>query len=114
MPTPATLAPPHTLTAEKTAAIAKALAHPARVQIVRLLAAQTECRGADVFSELALAQSTVSEHLRILKSAGLVKASSVGTSSVYCLCPEALSDLAAEMAQLIAGAPTCTDDGSCA
>jgi len=112
MPTPTTLASPHTMTAEKTAAIAKALAHPARVQIVRLLAAQTECRGADVFGELPLAQSTISEHLRILKSAGIVHATSVGTRSVYCLCPDALADLAAEVAQLLAAAPTCTDDGS--
>ncbi len=72
-------------TAEKTASVAKALSHPVRVQIIELLAAQTECRGADLFAELPLAQSTVSEHLRILRDAGVVSSRPVGTSAVYCL-----------------------------
>ncbi|GAB4277121.1 MAG: hypothetical protein Kow0056_08310 [Coriobacteriia bacterium] len=70
---------------ERLAAACKALGHPARVRIVRLLAEQTECRGADVFAELPLAQSTVSEHLRVLKDAGVVRARTVGTSTVFCI-----------------------------
>ena len=85
----------------------KALGHPARVQIVRLLAAQTECRGADVFGELPLAQSTVSEHLRVLKEAGLVSTRSVGTSTVYCLVPDALRSLSAELAGLASAKTEC-------
>jgi ArsR family transcriptional regulator len=57
---------------EDLAAIAKALAHPARIQIVRLLLSRSSCIGGEITHELALAQSTVSEHLRILKTAGIV------------------------------------------
>ena len=97
-----------TLDAEKVAALAKALAHPTRVQIVELLARQAECRGADVFAELPLAQSTVSEHLRVLKDAGVVSASPVGTSMVYCLDPAALATLAAAIEALCADSPGCS------
>lgn len=80
------------MTDEQIAAVAKALAHPARVRIVHLLAEQTECRGHEVFSELPLAQSTVSEHLRFLKDAGLVQAHSAGTAMVYCLVRSVLEE----------------------
>ena len=79
---------------DRVAAVARALAHPARVRIVRLLAGQTECRGADVFGELPLAQSTISEHLRVLKEAGVVNARAEGTSMVYCLAPGVLDEFA--------------------
>jgi len=92
------------------AAIAKALSHPARVRILRLLAEQSECRGADVFSELPLAQSTVSQHLAVLRDAGIVVAHSVGPASVYCLAPDVLTRFAAEVAELAAIHPTCPPD----
>ena len=76
----------------RVAAVARALAHPARVRIVRLLAAQTECRGADVFGELPLAQSTISEHLRVLKDAGIVTSRPEGAGMAYCLVPGAFDD----------------------
>jgi len=76
----------------RVAAIARALAHPTRVHILRLLAAQTECRGADVFGDLPLAQSTISEHLRILKDAGIVTSRPAGSGVVYCLAPDAFDD----------------------
>lgn len=60
------------LSNEQLAAIAKALAHPARIQIVRLLLTKTSCIGGEITNEVGLAQSTVSEHLRILKAAGVV------------------------------------------
>jgi len=93
--------------AEKTAAIAKTLAHPARVRIVRLLAQQTECRGADLFAELDLAQSTVSEHVRVLKDAGVVSVTPVGASAVYCLHVPALTEFAATIEALATAAPAC-------
>lgn len=92
---------------EAVAQVARALAHPARVRILRLLADQTECRGAEVFSELPLAQSTISEHLRILKDAGLVTSQPVGTSMVYCLVPTVLSDFQ-ETVRGLAAATTCS------
>lgn len=98
--------------AEKVAALAKALAHPARVQIVELLARQRECRGAEVFAELPLAQSTVSEHLRVLKEAGIVSASPEGTRAVYCLDPEALNVLREAVAAIVS--ESCCVRGECA
>lgn len=99
---------------EKLAARAKALGHPARVRIVRLLAAQSECRGADVFSELPLAQSTISEHLRVLKDAGLVSARAEGTSMAYCLDSAALAELTDALAAIRASAPSsCGTPATC-
>jgi len=100
------------LDAERVAAIAKALAHPVRVQIVELLAGQSACRGAEVFGELPLAQSTVSEHLRVLREAGVLSASHVGTSSVYCLHPEMLDTFATVLSSLADTARTC-QKGEC-
>jgi ArsR family transcriptional regulator len=77
---------------ERVALVAKALAHPARVHIVRLLSEQSECRGHDVFAELPLAQSTISQHLSVLKDAGLVRSHPAGTAMVYCLVPSVLED----------------------
>lgn len=77
---------------ETLALVARALAHPSRVRILRLIAEQPECRGAEIFSELPLAQSTISEHLRMLKEAGLVAAHPTGTSMLYCLVPDVLRE----------------------
>ena len=57
---------------EDIASIAKALSHPARIQIIRLLFSKKTCIGGDIVDVLGLAQSTVSEHLRILKSSGII------------------------------------------
>ena len=57
---------------EDIALIAKALSHPARVQIIRLLLSEKTCIGGDIVDVLGLAQSTVSEHLRILKASGVI------------------------------------------
>jgi ArsR family transcriptional regulator len=93
---------------EAIAETCKALAHPARVRIVELLAEQQECRGADVFAELPLAQSTISQHLGILKDAGLVSSTSMGTSMVYCLNPAPLDDLIESLSAARDATPTCT------
>lgn len=92
----------------RVAAIAHALAHPARVRILRLLAAQDSCRGAEVFAGLPLAQSTVSQHLSVLKKAGLVHATPVGTAMLYCITSEPLAELEAELGRLLADRPTCS------
>jgi ArsR family transcriptional regulator len=57
---------------DQAARIARALAHPARLRILRLIAATPGCIGGEIVTAIGLAQSTVSEHLRILKDAGLV------------------------------------------
>jgi ArsR family transcriptional regulator len=72
------------------AAFAKAAAHPTRVRILRMLA-RREARSCSVIvDELPLAQSTVSEHLRILKQAGLIRANENGLRVSYCIVPAAL------------------------
>ena len=94
-----------------TAIVAKALGHPARLQILRLLAAQTECRGADVFSELPLAQSTISEHLRLLRKAGVVMSRPEGRGMAYCLAPTVLDDFIVAISGLASAAGLCRCDG---
>jgi ArsR family transcriptional regulator, arsenate/arsenite/antimonite-responsive transcriptional repressor len=67
------------------AAYAKAIGHPARVAILEFLAKTDRCICGDIVDELPLAQPTVSQHLRELKEAGLIKGSIDGTSICYCI-----------------------------
>lgn len=80
---------------EEIALLAKALAHPARVQIVRMLASRTTCVCGEIVHELPLAQSTVSQHLKILKEAGLIRGEVDGPRVCYCLEPLVLDRLKA-------------------
>lgn len=73
------------------AAFAKALGHPVRVQILRILARENAHRCCRIVDELPLAQSTVSEHLRILKSTGLVRSNESGPQITYCIVPAAFA-----------------------
>lgn len=66
-------------------AISKALAHPARIAILQLLASRSACICGDIVDELPLSQSTVSQHLKELKSAGLIKGEIEGPSVCYCI-----------------------------
>ena len=79
---------------ERVAALAKALAHPARIRILRLLQRTPGCIGGDIVEAVGLAQSTVSEHLRILKSAAVIVGEIDGPRICYALNPEALAALA--------------------
>ena len=97
---------------EAIAAACRALAHPARVRIALLLAKQSECRGAEVFGELPLAQSTISEHLRMLKEAGIVDSHRDGTSMVYCLAPGVLDALSDSVGEIASTGRRCTPEGS--
>jgi DNA-binding transcriptional ArsR family regulator len=67
------------------AAYAKALAHPARVAILRLLLKKQVCVCGDIVDELPLSQSTVSQHLKELKVAGLIKGDIEGPRVCYCI-----------------------------
>jgi len=75
------------------ARLAKALGHPARVRILRLLAQRTTCVCGEIVEEFELAQSTVSEHLRVLKAAGLVQGEVDGPRVCYCVDPAGLERL---------------------
>lgn len=72
---------------------AKALAHPARLEILRVLAARGTCICGEVVDELPLAQASVSRHLRTLREAGLVQGTIDGPRVCYCLDPTALRAL---------------------
>ena len=76
-----------TETEQQIAAIAKALGHPARVAILRLLAQRRSCVCGELVLELPLSQSTVSQHLKELKAAGLVQGEVDGPRVCYCLDP---------------------------
>ncbi len=74
-----------------------ALSHPARIRILQHLARRTSCCCGEVVDEFDLAQSTVSQHLKILVKAGLVKFAPDRQRSRYELDPAALAALAASM-----------------
>ncbi|MEO6405259.1 MAG: metalloregulator ArsR/SmtB family transcription factor [Ferruginibacter sp.] len=67
------------------AEFAKALAHPARIAILKVLAQRNECICGDIVDVLPLAQSTVSQHLKELKNAGLIIGTVDGPRSCYCI-----------------------------
>jgi ArsR family transcriptional regulator len=85
---------------EELAAFARALGHPARVQIMRLLVRREGCVCGDIVDELPLAQSTVSQHLKVLKDAGLIRGEIDGPRTCYCVEPRALRRLKALMGSL--------------
>ena len=67
------------------ASMAKALGHPARVAILQYLVQSKSCVCGDIVDELPLSQSTVSQHLKELKNAGLIKGNIEGASVCYCI-----------------------------
>lgn len=75
---------------EQLAQLASALGHPARVAIVRLLKARQTCICGEIVQVLPLAQSTVSQHLKVLRDAGWVQGEVDGPRTCYCLNPQTL------------------------
>jgi len=69
----------------KLASMMKALAHPARIAIIQYLVKVQGCICGDLVEELGLAQATISQHLKELKNAGLIKGTIDGTSVCYCI-----------------------------
>lgn len=71
------------------AALAKALAHPARIKIMRHLIGRKTCICGEIVSAVGLAQATVSQHLKVLKTAGLIYGNIKGAATCYCVHPDA-------------------------
>ena len=67
------------------AVLAKALGHPARIAIIEYLMKVDTCICGDIVNEMPLAQPTVSQHLKELKNAGLIKGNIEGTAICYCI-----------------------------
>lgn len=76
---------PDDASAEALAQLAWAVAHPARVRIVRLLINRKACVCGEIVAELPLAQSTVSQHLKILKESGMIQGEIDGPKVCYCI-----------------------------
>jgi len=85
---------------DELALLAKALGHPARVQIMRLLVRREACICGDIVDELPLAQSTVSQHLKVLKEAGLIRGEIDGPRVGYCVEPRTMRRLKALVGSL--------------
>lgn len=94
------------------AAIAKALGHPARIHIVRLLAEKQSCIGCDIVDEIGLAQSTISEHLRILKASGVITGEIERPRVCYSLNPARLTPLMSLLDSVFARNPASAPPGS--
>lgn len=80
--------------------LCKALAHPARVKLVKILIDKGSCFSGNLSEELPLAASTVSEHLRILKEVGLIKGEIEGQRRCYCVDEEILKSFKMLILQL--------------
>jgi len=103
---------PSSIEADRIAAIAKALAHPARVRIIAFLLSHPGCIGGDIVDQVGLAQSTVSEHLRILKEAGIVTGTIEYPRVCYALDPSALAPMQ-DLIAAIAERPPEDDEACC-
>ena len=78
---------------QEVAVLAKALGHPARVRIMRLLLAHDACYCGQLVDELALAQATVSQHLKVLNDAGLIVGEIERPRTCYCASRDRLAEL---------------------
>jgi DNA-binding transcriptional ArsR family regulator len=78
---------------QRCAGLFKALAHPARIQILKYLAETKTCISGDISKELPLGRTTVNQHLKELKRAGLIQGVVSGSMTNYCLNPEKVKEL---------------------
>jgi len=81
--------------------IMKALAHPARMQIVRYLSDNPQCITGDIVETLPLAQATVSQHLKVLREAGVICGTIEGPAMGYCLDCETLEWFKSKVGELL-------------
>jgi ArsR family transcriptional regulator, arsenate/arsenite/antimonite-responsive transcriptional repressor len=91
------------------AGFAKALSHPARIAILKVLAQKNECICGEIVEVLPLAQSTVSQHLKELTNAGLVEGSVDGPRSCYCINWKAFERFSNELGALFLNLKTRND-----
>ena len=92
------------------AVMLKALAHPARIAILQQIINANACICGDLSTELGLAQATISQHLKELKTAGLIQGTIEGASVCYCINPKAWQLLNKELGNFFG---SYTDPGKC-
>ncbi len=85
----------------------KALSHPARLAILKLLAECGTCVCGEVVKVMPLSQATVSQHLKVLKQAGLITGTINGPASCYCINEQAMAGLRAEIENLFGSLENC-------
>lgn len=98
---------------QELADFAKALAHPARIAILKLLAQRNECICGELVEVLPLAQSTVSQHLKELKNAGLIDGTIDGPRSCYCINWKAFEKYYKEFSELFNRLKTKNEKACC-
>ena len=89
-----------TVDEERLMRMMKALGHPARMQIFRYLSENPQCITGDIVEVLPLAQATVSQHLKVLRDAGLICGTLEGPATCYCLCDETVAWFKAQVGTL--------------
>jgi DNA-binding transcriptional ArsR family regulator len=89
------------------AEIAKALSHPARIQILKILNDLNSCMVGSIVDLLPLSQSTVSQHLKELKRVGLIKGEIEGPKICYCINPEVMENAKEELNKLFSQVCKC-------
>jgi ArsR family transcriptional regulator, arsenate/arsenite/antimonite-responsive transcriptional repressor len=98
---------------QELAAFAKAMSHPARIAILKVLAGKNECICGEIVEVLPLAQSTVSQHLKELKNAGLIDGETDGPRSCYCINWKAFEKFKTEFETLCTVMNTNQNDPGC-
>ncbi|WP_426492246.1 ArsR/SmtB family transcription factor [Hymenobacter sp. 102] len=101
---------------QQLARAAKALAHPARIAIIQLLASKQTCISGDIAAELPLSRTTVSQHLQELKTMDLIRGEIDGLTVCYCLNTELLRQVQQHFTAFFAEAtsnPVCGPDEAC-
>ena len=93
------------------AAFSKALSHPVRIQILKILADRDVCMCGEIVDLLPLAQSTVSQHLKELKEAGLIKGEVEGPKTCYCLDRKSLERALASFSRVFSSICSCRIKG---
>jgi DNA-binding transcriptional ArsR family regulator len=86
----------------KLASLLKAMAHPARIAILQQILKTDTCICGDLAEELGLAQPTISQHLKELKTVGLIKGTIEGVSVCYCINPTVWNELKEQMSSFFA------------
>lgn len=84
----------------RSAELARALGHPARIAILKILGSRNTCFCGDITEQIPLAQSTVSQHLKALKKAGLITGEINGVRTCYCLNPDGIRELKKLLSEL--------------
>lgn len=85
----------NTISNQDLAAVAKALAHPARLAILNCLLESDTCITGDLSASIGLAQATTSQHLKELKKAGIIQGNIAGTATKYCINPQRWKEISA-------------------